>query len=74
MGVRGNVLKAMVNLAKYLGRYEEYKGKLNNCEIKWIHNDDAFNSFLRIINNNHSNIGEWYKTVQDFLRYNEKLG
>ncbi len=71
--VRGNVLKAMVNLAKYLGKYEEYKTKLSNCGIKWINNDDAFNSFLRIINNNHSNLGEWYKTVQNSLRSNEKL-
>jgi hypothetical protein len=23
--IRGNVLKAMVNLSKYLGKYEEYK-------------------------------------------------
>jgi intergrase/recombinase len=72
-GIRGNVLKAIVNLAKYLGKYEEYKNKLSNCGIKWINSDDAFSSFLRIINNNHSNLGEWYKTTQDALRSNEKL-
>jgi intergrase/recombinase len=71
--VRGNVLKAMVNLAKYLGKYEEYKTKLSNCGIKWVNNDDAFNSFLRIVNNNHSNLGKWYKAIQNILRDNEKL-
>jgi intergrase/recombinase len=70
---RGNVLKAMVNLAKYLGEYEEYKTKLSNCGVKWVNNDDAFNSFLRIVNNKHSNLGEWYKTAQSILRNNEKL-
>jgi len=32
--VRGNILKAMVNLAKYKGSYEEYKIKLKNHGIK----------------------------------------
>jgi hypothetical protein len=31
---RLNILKAMVNLAKYLGTYEEYKIKLKNHGIK----------------------------------------
>jgi hypothetical protein len=73
VSIRGNVLKAMVNLAKYLGQYEEYKVKLSNCGIKWVNNDDAFNSFLRIVNNQHSSLGEWYRTAQDILRDNEKL-
>jgi hypothetical protein len=71
--VRGNVFKAMANLAKYLGKYQEYKIRLSNCGIKWINNDDAFNSFLRIVNNNHSNLGEWYRATQNILRVNEKL-
>jgi intergrase/recombinase len=71
--VRGNILKAMVNLAKFLGIYDEYKLKLKNHGIKWLNTDDSFNSFLRIINNNHSNLGEWYKAAQNILRDNEKL-
>jgi hypothetical protein len=71
--IRGNVLKAMVNLAKYLGKYEEYKGKLKNHGVRWVNSDDSFNSFLRIVNNNHSNLGEWYKTTRIILRDNEKL-
>ena len=73
VSTRGNVLKAMVNLAKYLGCYEEYKIKLRNHGVKWINQDDSFNSFLRIVNNNHSNLGEWYTTAESFLRDNEKL-
>jgi len=47
--VRGNVLKAMVNLAKYLGQYEEYKGKLKNCGMKW-ERSNGLGAFLRIFN------------------------
>jgi hypothetical protein len=70
---RANILKTMVNLAKFLGIYETYKGKLKQNGIHWVNGDDSFNSFLRIINNNHSNLGEWYKAVQPILRDNEKL-
>jgi intergrase/recombinase len=71
--IRGNVLKAMVNLAKYKGSYQEYKTKLKNHGVKWVNNDDSFSSFLRIVNNNHSNLGLWYRTAQSILRDNEKL-
>ena len=63
----------MANLTKFLGIYEEYKLKLKSHGIKWVSNDNSFNSFLRIINNNHSNLGEWYKSAQNILRDNEKL-
>jgi len=66
--IRGKVLKAMVNLAKYLGEYDEYKAKLKNHGVKWLNTDDSFNSFLRIINNNHSNLGAWYSATQKILR------
>ena len=62
-----------MNLAKYLGCYEEFKVKLRNHGVKWVNQDDSFNSFLRIVNNNHSNLGEWYTTAQSILRDNEKL-
>jgi intergrase/recombinase len=70
---RGNVLKAMANLSKFLGVYSDYQKKLKNCGIKWLTTDDAFSSFLRITNNNHSSLGDWYKAVQKVLRDNEKL-
>ena len=44
---RGNILKAMVNLAKFLGTYEDYKAKLKQHGIHWVNNDNSFNSFLR---------------------------
>ena len=70
---RSNSLKAMVNLAKFLGTYEDYKAKLKQHGIHWVNNDNSFNSFLRIVNNNHNNLGEWYKSAQRILRDNEKL-
>ena len=63
----------MVNLTKFLGIYETYKAKLKQHGIHWTNNDNSFNSFLRIVNNNHSNLGEWYKSAQNILRENEKL-
>jgi hypothetical protein len=71
--IRGNVLKAMVSYSKYASSYEEYKAKLKNSGIRWITNDSAFDSFLRIVNNKHSNLGHWYSEMQKILRYNEKL-
>ena len=70
---RSNILKTMVNLAKFLGTYENYKAKLKQHGIHWVNNDNSFNSFLRIVNNNHSNLGAWYAAVQSMLRPNEKL-
>jgi intergrase/recombinase len=70
---RGNILKTMVNLAKFLGIYETYKAKLKQHGIKWVSTDNSFTSFLRIVNNNHSNLGEWYKAAQIILRPNERL-
>ena len=71
--IRSNVLKAMVSFNKYTQKYEEYKLKLKNSGIKWINNDSAFDSFLRMVNNNHSDLGHWYSEMQKILRDNEKL-
>jgi intergrase/recombinase len=70
---RGNVLKAMANLSKFLGVYGDYQKKLKNSGIKWLSTDDAFSSFLRMTNNNHSSLGDWCKAMQKVLRENEKL-
>jgi intergrase/recombinase len=66
-------MKAMIAFSKYTSNYEQYKGKLKNSGIKWVSNDSAFDSFLRIVNNNHSDLGKWYKAMQRILRDNEKL-
>ena len=73
MRIRSNVMKAMVCYSKYTSCYEDYKSKLKNSEIKWVTNDSAFTSFLRIVNNNHSDLGKWYSEMQRILRGNEKL-
>ena len=56
-GIRSNVMKALINLSKYLGRYESFKSQLKNYGIKGVSSDNSFNSFLAIINNNHSTLG-----------------
>jgi len=73
VSTRSNVLKALVNLSKYQGQYENFKSKLKNYGIKWLSADTSFNSFLAIINNNHSTLGKWYKEVIPILADNEKL-
>ena len=67
------MVKAMVSFSKYASCYEEYKAKLKNSGIRWITNDSAFDSFLRIVNNKHSDLGQWYSEIQNILRDNEKL-
>lgn len=71
--IRNNVLKAVVSFSKYTSSYEEYKAKLKNSGIKWVTNDSAFDSFLRIVNNKHSDLGQWYSEMQKILREEEKL-
>ena len=71
--IRSNVMKAMIAFSKYTFSYEEYKAKLKNSGIKWVSNDSTFDSFLRIVNNNHSDLGQWYKAMQEILREEEKL-
>jgi intergrase/recombinase len=73
VSIRSNVLKAMVAFSKYTSCYEDYKSKLKNSGIKWVTNDSAFDSFLRIVNNNHSDLGQWYCEMQKILRDEEKL-
>jgi intergrase/recombinase len=73
VSIRGNVLKSLLNLAKFLGQYESFRTKLKNYGIKWISTDNSFNSFLNIINNNHSNLGQWYSKALNVLSDNEKL-
>ena len=71
--IRSNVMKAMVSHAKYAQKYEEYKAKLKNSGIRWTTNDSACDSFLRIVNNNHSDLGQWYSEMQKIIRQEEKL-
>jgi intergrase/recombinase len=71
-GTRGNALKAMVNLAKYLGQYEEYKTKLSNCGVKW-ERSNGLGAFLRIFNASNNDVIKWYHKARSKLRENEAL-
>jgi hypothetical protein len=70
---RLNILKAMVNLAKYLGTYEEYKIKLNNYGIKWTSEDTAFNGFLSVFSKKHDTLPQYIREIQPILQPNERL-
>ena len=69
---RLNALKSLVCLSKYLGCYLEFKEKLKQYGIKWVR-PDCFSSFMRIMNNNHKDLIEWYKKACNILNENEKL-
>ena len=70
---RLNILKAMVNLAKYLGTYEEYKARLKNYGIKWTSADTAFNGFLSIFSKKHDTLPQYIREIQPILHPNEQL-
>jgi intergrase/recombinase len=65
-------MKALICLTKYLGTYLEFKEKLKQHGVKWTRLD-SFESFVRIMNNNHSDLIEWYNKVYEILDENEKL-
>jgi len=73
LSIRGNVLKSLINLSKYLGKYESVRSQLKNYGIKWVSSDNSFNSFLAIVNNNYSTLGAWYSNGLNALSGNEKL-
>jgi len=73
LSIRSNVMKSLINFSKYLGRYEAFKSQLKNYGIKWVSSDNSFNSFLAIINNNHSTLGAWYSKAIKAVSNNEKL-
>ena len=70
---RQNVLKAMANLSKYLGIYEQYKRQLKGYGIKWNNQDIAFNAFLAIFSKKHDTLPEYIKEITPLLYDNEKL-
>jgi hypothetical protein len=70
---RHTVLKAMVNLSKFLGTYEEYKIKLKNYGIKWTSADTAFNGFLSVFSKQHNTLPQYIRDIQPHLEPNERL-
>ena len=70
---RLNILKAMVNLSKFLGTYEEYKSRLKNYGIKWTSEDTAFNGFLSVFSKQHDTLPQYLRDIQSILTPNEQL-
>jgi intergrase/recombinase len=70
--IKDNILKALTCLSKYLGQYEEFRDKLKQHGIKWT-KDSSYQSFIRIFNNNHDDLIEWYHKASNVLNANEKL-
>jgi len=70
--VRDHAVKALTALSKYLGMYQEFRNKLKDYGVKRLRRD-AFTSFLRILNNNNSDILNWYRKAVIKLRSNEQL-
>jgi intergrase/recombinase len=50
----------------------QFKEKIKQYGIKW-ERPDCFSSFMRIMNNNHRDLIEWYKKASRILDENEKL-
>jgi len=69
---RNNVLKSLVVLSKYLGRYQHFKHMLDRYGIK-PSRKDAFSSFLKILNNSNGEVVNWYNKALEVLRPNEQL-
>ncbi len=70
--IRSNVLKALVCLSKYLGIYSEFTTSFKNHGVRWT-TQDSFSSFLKIINNDHDSLLQWYKDARSALRENERI-
>lgn len=71
IGVRNNTIKSLIVLAKFLGIHQEFKSRLRDYNIKMV-KQDAFASFIRIYNNNSSDLLEWYKKALNVLKLNEQ--
>jgi hypothetical protein len=72
ISIRSNVLKALICLSKYLGKYLEFKDKIKQYGIKWI-STSSFDSFINIFNNNQDSLLNWYRDAVKVLNDNEKL-
>jgi hypothetical protein len=70
--IRHNVLKSMIALSKFKGDYLEFHDKIKQYGIKWV-SQDSFTSFLKIFNNNHDSLMQWYKEASNVMKPHEKL-
>lgn len=70
--VRNATIKSLIVLSKVLGIHQEFKSKLQDYGVKMAR-PDVFASFLRIYNNQNSNLLKWYSEAVLVLRENERL-
>lgn len=68
--VKDHVIKALTALSKYSETYREFKNKMKSYGVKRLRRG-AFASFLRILNNNNSDLLTWYHKAINKLRFNE---
>jgi hypothetical protein len=69
---KANVMKALICLSKHLGYYLQFKETLKQYGIRWVR-PDSFESFVKIMNNNHGDLIDWYKRACSILDENERL-
>ena len=70
--VKNATIKSLIILSKFLGIHQEFKQRLQDYGVKMVR-PDVFASFLRIYNNQNSDLLKWYSEAASVLRKNEKL-
>jgi len=66
------VMAALSNLSKFLGNYQQWRESIRNAGLRWS-KIDSFESFLRIMNNNHNDLMEWLRKASATLDDEGKL-
>ncbi len=66
------VMAALSNLSKFLGNYQQWRESMKNAGLKWS-KVGGFESFLRIMNNNHGDLIQWFKKASATLDDKGKL-
>jgi intergrase/recombinase len=69
---RTHAIKALIMLSKYLGKYTEFKAKLNQHGIK-MYRTNGLTAFLRILNANSKDTLQWLEQTLPYLREHEQL-
>jgi hypothetical protein len=70
--VKNAAIKSLIILSKYLGVHKEFKQRLEEFGIK-MYRPDVFASFLRIYNNQVTDIDQWYSKAQNVLKPDERV-
>jgi hypothetical protein len=70
--VKNATIKSLIILSKFLGIHQEFKSRLQDYGVKLVR-PDVFASFLRIYNNQNSDLLKRYAEAVSVLRQNEKL-